>query len=50
MERLFDTDFRSDFFGMLRSWHNQRATTPIWKGGGESSNPHLLKGLRDEDL
>jgi hypothetical protein len=31
VERLFDTDFRSDFFGMLRSWHNQRATTPIWK-------------------
>ncbi|MBR8835917.1 MAG: AAA-like domain-containing protein [Stigonema ocellatum SAG 48.90 = DSM 106950] len=31
VERLFDTDFRSDFFGMLRSWHNQRATSPIWK-------------------
>jgi hypothetical protein len=31
VERLFDTDFRSDFFGMLRSWHNQRATTAIWK-------------------
>jgi len=31
VERLFDTDFRSDFFGMLRSWHNNRATTPIWK-------------------
>jgi AAA-like domain len=31
VERLFDTEFRSDFFGMLRSWHNQRATTPIWK-------------------
>ncbi|MEH2067256.1 MAG: AAA-like domain-containing protein [Nostoc sp.] len=31
VERVFDTDFRSDFFGMLRSWHNSRATTPIWK-------------------
>ncbi|WP_096608366.1 AAA-like domain-containing protein [Calothrix sp. NIES-2100] len=31
VERAFDTEFRSDFFGMLRSWHNNRATTPIWK-------------------
>ncbi|MDZ8051277.1 MAG: AAA-like domain-containing protein [Aulosira sp. ZfuVER01] len=31
VERVFDTEFRSDFFGMLRSWHNNRATTPIWK-------------------
>ena len=31
VECVFDTDFRSDFFGMLRSWHNSRATTPIWK-------------------
>ncbi|MDZ8184085.1 MAG: AAA-like domain-containing protein [Nostoc sp. ChiSLP02] len=31
VERVFDTEFRSDFFGMLRSWHNSRATTPIWK-------------------
>jgi hypothetical protein len=31
VERVFDTDFRSDFFGMLRSWHNSRATNPIWK-------------------
>jgi len=31
VERLFETEFRSDFFGMLRSWHNNRATTPIWK-------------------
>ena len=31
VERVFDTDFRSDFFGMLRSWHNSRATTLIWK-------------------
>lgn len=31
VESIFETDFRSDFFGMLRSWHNNRATTPIWK-------------------
>jgi hypothetical protein len=31
VESVFDTDFRSDFFGMLRSWHNSRATTPIWR-------------------
>lgn len=31
VESVFDTDFRSDFFGMLRSWHNSRATTPLWK-------------------
>lgn len=31
VERLFEADFRSDFFSMLRSWHNSRATTPIWK-------------------
>ena len=26
VDRLIDTNFRSSFFGMLRSWHNQRAT------------------------
>jgi AAA-like domain/TIR domain len=31
VESVFDADFRSDFFSMLRSWHNNRATTPIWK-------------------
>jgi hypothetical protein len=31
VDTIFDTDFRSDFFGMLRSWHNIRAHTPIWK-------------------
>lgn len=30
-DSLFATDFRSDFFGMLRAWHNQRALEPIWK-------------------
>ena len=31
VERIFDTPFRNDFFSMLRSWHNQRATRPLWK-------------------
>ncbi|MEM9092897.1 MAG: AAA-like domain-containing protein [Cyanobacteria bacterium P01_F01_bin.53] len=31
VERMFDTPFRNDFFSMLRSWHNQRATKKIWK-------------------
>jgi len=31
VESIFDTSFRSDFFGMLRAWHNGRATMPIWK-------------------
>ena len=33
VESIFETDFRTDFFSMLRSWHNGRAKpmTPIWK-------------------
>jgi hypothetical protein len=31
VESIFETNFRSDFFSMLRSWHNNRATYPIWK-------------------
>jgi hypothetical protein len=33
VERLFAMNFSSDFFSMLRSWHNSRANiaTPIWK-------------------
>lgn len=31
VERMFDTPFRNDFFSMLRSWHNQRATRKLWK-------------------
>jgi len=27
-DRLFHADFSSDFFGLLRSWHNARATEP----------------------
>ena len=31
VDKVFDSDFRSDFFGMLRSWHNSRATMARWK-------------------
>ena len=31
VERVFGTAFRSDFFSMLRSWHNDRAIKPRWK-------------------
>jgi AAA domain-containing protein len=31
VESIFDTDFRSDFFGMLRSWYNSRLAGSIWK-------------------
>lgn len=31
VERIFDTEFRDDFFSMLRSWHNKRAREKVWK-------------------
>jgi AAA-like domain/TIR domain len=33
VDRIFDAEFRSDFFSMLRSWHNNRAlpNMRIWK-------------------
>jgi ribosomal protein L29 len=31
VESMFEADFRSDFFGMLRSWHNSRAAKPAWR-------------------
>jgi hypothetical protein len=33
VERVFEKKFQSDFFGMLRSWHNRRSrfNAPIWK-------------------
>ena len=46
VERIFDTPFRNDFFSMLRSWHNQRATKRIWKqldlACVTSTEPYLL--------
>jgi AAA-like domain/TIR domain len=32
VDTIFETDFRTEFFGMLRSWHNYRAIRPIWRG------------------
>jgi hypothetical protein len=31
VDALFDTEFRTDFFGMLRSWHNSRAVQSAWR-------------------
>ncbi len=31
VDAMLSTKFRSDFFGMLRSWHNQRAMSPVWR-------------------
>jgi hypothetical protein len=31
VETVFDSAFRSDFFGMLRSWHNARRAQSPWK-------------------
>ena len=31
VETVFDTEFRSDFFGMLRSWHNKRVDGSKWR-------------------
>lgn len=46
VECIFDTDFCDDFFGMLRSWHNNRAISPIWKRLDlalvTSTDPYLL--------
>jgi hypothetical protein len=31
VDKIFSADFRNDFFAMLRSWCNRRATVPTWK-------------------
>jgi len=31
VDNLFDSGFRSDFFAMLRAWHNDRSFKPIWR-------------------
>jgi len=31
VDRIFNCSFRSDFFSMLRHWHNSRASNPVWK-------------------
>ncbi len=46
VESILDTNFRSDFFAMLRNWHNTRAIKPIWKKLDlvlvTSTDPYLL--------
>lgn len=31
VEVIFSADFYSEFFSMLRNWHNNRAMMPLWK-------------------
>jgi hypothetical protein len=31
VDAILDSSFRADFFSMLRSWHNGRATSPAWR-------------------
>ena len=31
VETVFGASCRTDFFGMLRNWHNNRAFAPVWK-------------------
>lgn len=31
VDSIFDIEFRSDFFGMLRAWHNKRARSAKWR-------------------
>jgi hypothetical protein len=31
VDSVFDAPFRTDFFGMLRSWHNRRRRRPAWQ-------------------
>ncbi|MGB7087443.1 MAG: AAA-like domain-containing protein, partial [Phormidesmis sp.] len=31
VDRVLNTGFRSDFFGMLRGWHTKRATSKPWR-------------------
>lgn len=46
VDRVLSTGFRSDFFGMLRSWHNKRAMSKLWRGFSQvlviSTEPYQL--------
>ncbi len=46
IDRLQFTDFPVEFFGLMRSWHNRRATHPIWNKlsilMAISTEPYLL--------
>jgi len=45
-DSLLQTDFYKDFFGLLRSWHNRRASRPVWEKLNMvlvvSTEPYLL--------
>jgi hypothetical protein len=49
VERLLQTSFHDDFFGLLRAWYNYRARDPRWHGLSVvlviSTEPYLL--IRD---
>ncbi|MGB0388643.1 MAG: AAA-like domain-containing protein [Ardenticatenaceae bacterium] len=46
VDRLLETDFHTDFFGLIRSWHNSRAFDDEWRKLNIvlviSTEPHLL--------
>ena len=46
IDRLQFTEFHVDFFGLIRSWHNRRASHPIWNKltilMAISTEPYLL--------
>jgi hypothetical protein len=52
VERMFRVPFSTDFFGMLRSWHNMRSHRPIWKQLDlvlvTSTEPYLF--IEDKDM
>jgi hypothetical protein len=31
VDRVFDFSYRSDFFALVRAWHNRRSTNPRWR-------------------
>lgn len=51
VDRLFAADYRSDFFGMLRYWHNNR-TNPLWERLDliliTSTEPYLFIDSKDQ--
>lgn len=46
IDQLLATTFHNEFFGLLRSWHNLRATDEVWRKLGTimviSTEPYLL--------
>ncbi len=55
VDRVLNTSFRSDFFGMLRSWHNKRAMSKLWRRFSQvlviSTEPYqLIEDLESESV